>query len=135
VPVRKPVITDLNPASVFYRSQNRPFTVIITGAGFDTVAPVNGILVDGSPIAYTIRSSTEIFATFPAIIADVPGNHPVVIIGELGSSDPYSFMVTEKGYTISASSDEIGWIKPSGTFRVPAGSSQTFILNRQLLPR
>jgi len=126
-PVQKPIIHNLNPGGVLYQSQSTPFPVTITGTGFDTVDPMNGVTLDGSSIQNILLSSTRIDAQFPETVDEVLGNHQVIVTGETGSSDPYNFVVSAGGFTITTISDGIGWINPSGPiYNVPAGSSKTF---------
>jgi PKD repeat protein len=121
------VITNLNPGGAVQNTYSAPFPVIITGTGFDTVSDPNGVTVDGSGISYTVRSPTQIDAVFPETVDDVPGNHPVIVKGEAGSSAPYNFVVSGKGFNITTITDGIGWINPAGPiYDVPAGSSKTF---------
>jgi|GEM_PF-229585 len=89
-----PTITGLNPASVDLYSQPGSFNVNITGKNFDSVSKTGNITVDGEVINYNITSDSEIASTFPGSIDDILGNHPVIVTGSNGSSDPYNFVVT-----------------------------------------
>jgi len=121
-----PKITNLNPGGAIQNTHSAPFPVIITGTGFDTVSDSGGVTVDGSAISYTIESPTRINALFPETIDNILGNHPVIVTGISGPSVPYNFVVSGTGFTIDASSDEIGWISPSGMFSAYPGESITF---------
>jgi len=123
--VPKPVIHNLNPGGCLQNSYSSPFQVIITGTGFDTVSGTNNVTVDGSVVPYIVESPTRISATFPEIIDNTLGNHPVIVNGISGSSAPMNFVVSSNGFTIDASSDGIGWISPSGVFSADPGTTLT----------
>lgn len=121
-----PVITGLIPGGAVQNLYIEPFQVIITGTGFDTVSGTSNVTVDGFVVPYTIESATRINATFPEAVDNTLGNHPVIVTGMSGSSDPYTFIVSSDRFTIDASSDEIGWINPSGVFTVEPGTCISF---------
>ena len=122
-----PVISNLNPGVCLQNSHSGPFQVIINGIGFVTVSGTNNVTVDGSVVPYIVESPTRINATFHETVDNAPGNHLVVVNGVSGSSAPYQFVVSSNGFTIDASSDEIGWINPSGVFFSDPGTTLSFM--------
>ena len=88
-----PVITNLTPPSVLQNSQSHPFSVVITGTGFNTVSSTGNVTVDGNLVSYSLDSPTRITAMFPEVVDNTVGYHPVIVTGQNGSSSPYNFVV------------------------------------------
>ncbi len=116
-----PVINSIspNPATGF-----SPLPVTIQGANFTADSTIS---LDGSPIATTFVSSTELTATVPAVNLTVPGAHLVLVADSSG--------FVSSAFTLTVSNPKLFVSQPNGSGisygSIPAGTSSSQSVNFQ----